>query len=117
MRHRKKKFTLDRKTGPRRSLLRNLATSVVLYEKVRTTRAKAKAVQPIVERCVTAAKGSNALTARRKLLTVLAHQNAVRKMMEVLGPRYKERAGGYTRIIKIGRRLGDAAEVVQIEFV
>ncbi|MDO8581561.1 MAG: 50S ribosomal protein L17 [bacterium] len=116
MRHQKKKVTLDRKVGPRKALLRNLATSVVLYEKVKTTRAKAKAVQPIVERCVTLAK-TQTLTARRRLLTMLAHPNAVRKMFEVFGPRYTSRNGGYTRIIKIGRRVGDAAEIVQIEFV
>lgn len=116
MRHQKKKITLDRKVGPRRALLRNLATSVVLYEKVTTTRAKAKAIQPIVERCVTLAKAQT-LAARRRLLAVLTHPNAVRKAFEVLGPRYATRSGGYTRIIKIGRRLGDAAEIVHIEFV
>ena len=116
MRHQKKKVTLDRKVGPRRALLRNLVTSVVLYEKVKTTRAQAKAVQPIVERCVTLAK-SQTLAARRRLLTILTHPNAVRKMFEVLGPRYASRNGGYTRIVKIGRRVGDAAEIVQIEFV
>ncbi len=116
MRHRKQKVTLDRKTGPRRALLRNLATSVVLYEKVKTTKAKAKAIQPIVERCVTQAK-QGTLVARRQLLAFLTHKNAVQKMFDVLAPRYKERHGGYTRIVKIGRRLGDAAEMVQIEFV
>ncbi len=116
MRHQKKKVTLDRKIGPRRALLRNLVTSVVLYEKVKTTRAKAKAVQPIVERCVTLGK-SQTLAARRRLLTILTHPNAVRKMFEVFSSRYASRSGGYTRIVKIGRRVGDAAEIVQIEFV
>lgn len=116
MRHQKHKATLDRKVGPRRALLRNLATSIVLYEKVKTTRAKAKAVQPIVEHCITLAKG-NTLSTRRKLLTTLTDGNAVRKAFDVLGPRYKERHGGYTRIVKIGRRVGDAAAMVQIEFV
>lgn len=116
MRHQKHKITLDRKTGPRRALLRNLATSVVLYEHVQTTRAKAKAVQPMVEHCVTAAK-KGTLAARRELVATLTHPNAVRKAFDVLAPRYKERTGGYTRIVKIGRRVGDAAEIVQIEFV
>ena len=116
MRHQKKKVTLDRKRGPRRALLRNLVTSIVLYEKVKTTRAKAKAAQPIVERCVTLAK-SPTLVARRRLLTILTHPNAIRKVFEVFGPRYASRNGGYTRIVKIGRRIGDAAEMVQIEFV
>lgn len=116
MRHRKKTITLDRKTGPRRALLRNLATSVVLYEHVQTTRAKAKAVQPIVENCITKAKAQT-LHARRRLLSYLTHANAVRKVFDVLAPRYKERKGGYTRIVKIGKRVGDAADMVQIEFV
>ncbi len=116
MRHRKKKVTLDRKTGPRRALLRNLATSVVLYEKIKTTKAKAKAIQPIVEHCVTLAKGAT-LHKRRQLIALLTHVNAVKKAFEVLAPRYKDRHGGYTRIVKIGRRVGDAAEMVQIEFV
>lgn len=116
MRHQKKKVTLDRKKGPRTALLRNLVTSVLLYEKVQTTKAKAKAVQPIVEHCVTLAK-QQTLHARRQLLGVLTHPNAVRKAFEVFAPRYKERKGGYTRIIKIGRRAGDAAEIAQIEFV
>ena len=116
MRHRKNVPTLDRKKAPREALLRNLAQSVVLYEKVQTTRAKAKAVQPLVERCVTLGKVGT-LTSRRQLGRVFYHENAVKKMLEVLGPRYKERKGGYTRITNVGRRQGDGAEIVQIEFV
>ena len=116
MRHRNKGRTLDRKSNSRKALLRNLATGIIIYEKVKTTKAKAKVVRPIVEKLVTMAKKNN-LTARRKLLEVLYHKKAVNKTLEVLGPRYKERKGGYTRIIKIGQRQGDNAEVVQIEFV
>ena len=116
MRHRKKTIILDRKTAPRKALLRSLATSVIIYEKVKTTKAKAKAVKPIVEKLITTAK-KNDLTARRKLLETLYHKKAVNKALEILGPRYKERKGGYTRIINIGRRQGDNAEIVQIEFV
>lgn len=116
MRHRKKGKILDRKKEARKALLRSLATSVIIYEKVKTTKAKAKAVKPLVEKLVTAAK-KNDLNARRQLLTVLYHKKAVKKALEVLGPRYKERKGGYTRIINLGRRAGDGAEIVQIEFV
>lgn len=116
MRHQKRGKILDRKKAPREALLRNLATSVILYEKVQTTQAKAKAVRPIVERLITTAK-KNDLTARRQLLAVLYHKNAVKKALEVLGPRYKDRQGGYTRITKIGQRQGDGAKVAQIEFV
>ncbi len=116
MRHRHKGKTLDRKKAPRQALLRGLATSVVVYEKVKTTTAKAKAVRPLVEKLVTIAK-KNDLNARRQLLEVLYHKKAVNKALEVLGPRYKDRKGGYTRIIKIGNRHGDGAEISQIEFV
>lgn len=116
MRHRNKTIILGREKAPREAMLRNLATSVVLYERVQTTRAKAKAVQPIVERLVTVAKQKkpNALMMLKKTLYV---DGAVRKTLEVLGPRYASRQGGYTRITKLGRRQGDAAEIVQIEFV
>ncbi|MBI3291105.1 50S ribosomal protein L17 [Candidatus Falkowbacteria bacterium] len=116
MRHRKKTKILDRKKAPRKALLRSLATSVIVYEKVKTTKAKAKAVKPIVEKLITTAK-KNDLTARRKLLSVLYHKKAVTKALEVLGPRYLSRQGGYTRIINLGPRQGDGAEMVQIELV
>jgi len=116
MRHQKKIKHLDRNAAGRKALLRGLATSVIIYEKIKTTKAKAKALKPMVEKLITLAK-KNDLTAKRELLKVLYHKKAIDKILEVLGPKYKERKGGYTRIIKLGRRAGDAAEMVQIEFV
>ncbi len=116
MRHKSKTKTLDRKKAPREALLRGLATSMIIYEKIKTTKAKAKAVKPLVERLITTAK-VNDLHTRRQLLKVLYHKKAVAKALEVLGPRYKERKGGYTRITAVGQRAGDGAEMVQIEFV
>lgn len=116
MRHQKKGTTLDRKKAPRTALLRNLATSIILYEKVKTTEAKAKAVKPIVEKLVTIAK-KNDLMARRRLLEVLFDKKAVEKALNVLGTRYQTRAGGYLRITKLSKRPGDGAAIVQIEFV
>ena len=116
MRHRNKNKILDRKKGPRELMLSNLASSIILYEKVQTTRAKAEAVRPLVEKLITISKAQD-LNARRQLLEVLLQKNAVLKAMEVLGARYKERAGGYTRTIKIGTRQGDGAQMVQIELV
>jgi ribosomal protein L17 len=116
MRHRNKNKILDRKKGPRELMLRNLASSIILYEKVKTTRAKAAAVRPLVEKLITISKAQD-LNARRNLLEVLLQKNAVLKAMEVLGVRYKERNGGYTRTIKLGARQGDGAEMVQIELV
>lgn len=116
MRHRKKGKVLDRKVGPRTALLRGLAVSLILYEKMKTTKAKAKTVKPIVERLITRGK-ENTLAARRYLLKYLYKEAAVKKILEVISPRYKDRKGGYTRIINVGRRQGDGAEIVQIELV
>lgn len=116
MRHRKSGTILDRKVGPRRALVKNLAQSLVLYEKVRTTSAKAKAVRGYVERLVTVGKVPS-LAHRRLLLQRLPTEGAVRKVLEVLGPRYQTRAGGYTRTTKLGSRQGDRAAMVQIEFI
>ncbi len=116
MRHRKKKKILDRKKEPREMMLRNLASSVLIYEKVKTTTAKAKAVRPLVEKMITVSKKGD-LTARRRLIETLPQKMAIKKAMEVLGERYKDRNGGYTRIVKIGIRQGDGAEMAQIELV
>lgn len=116
MRHRKKGKTLGKKRGPRKALFRGLATSLLLYEKMKTTSAKAKAIRPIVERLISISK-TNSVTTRRRLAAYLLHANAVKKAVEVIGPRYKDRQGGYTRIVKLGQRLGDAAHEVRIELV
>lgn len=116
MRHRKNKITLDRKAGPRRALLKTLVEQVVLFEKVTTTEAKAKAVRPLVERLVTRGK-KNDVTSFRYLVQHLPSVVAARKVRDVLGPRFKDRAGGYTRIVKLGNRAGDGAPTARIEFV
>ena len=116
MRHRKKGKILGRTAAPRKALLRNLATSVILYEKVQTTEAKAKAVRPLVERAITAGK-TPSLATRRNLMRVFYTEHPIKKLFEVLGPRYATRPGGYTRIIKLGSRKNDSASMVQIELV
>ena len=116
MRHRSKKITLDRKKAPRKALLGNLAAQVILYEKIQTTEAKAKAVKPLVEKIVTRAKKDN-LANRRLLLAKLPIKSSVKKVFEVIAPRYQEKAGGYLRIIKLGVRQGDGAKMAQLEFV
>ncbi len=116
MRHRKVTKTLDRKAGPRRALLSGLAQSVLLYEKVQTTSARAKAVRPLVEKLVELGK-SGTLSDRRALLSVLSSPLAVKKMLEVIGPRYAKRTGGYVRILRTGPRQGDGASMVQMELV
>jgi large subunit ribosomal protein L17 len=116
MRHRNKGKILDREIGPRRALLRALATSIVLHEKIQTTEAKAKAVRPLVERLITKAKAQT-LASRREVARVLYTETAVKKIVEDLGKRYKDRNGGYTRTVKLGIRVGDSAHMVQIELV
>jgi len=117
MRHRVKGKILDRKKGPREALLCGLATSIILYEKVKTTRAKASAVKPLVERIITAGRTGSLLGRRKVSVYLRGNENASKKVMEVLGPRFKDRNGGYTRITKLLRRVGDGAEMVQIELV
>jgi large subunit ribosomal protein L17 len=100
MRHRNKTKKLDREKSPREMMLRNLASSIIIYEKAKTTAAKAKAVRPLVEKCITISKKGD-LASRRTLISLLPQKMAVKKAVEVLGERYKNTAGGYTRITKI----------------
>ena len=116
MRHRKEKKILDRKTGPRKALLRSLILNLLLHEKIKTTLVKAKTIRPIVESLITVGKESN-LSNRRKINKFLANRELTKKILEEISPRYKERPGGYTRIVKIGPRRGDGAEIALIEFV
>ena len=116
MRHRKKGKTFGRTKKPREMMLKNLASSVLIYEKVKTTEAKAKAVRSLVERAITVAKKGD-LTSRRVLIKKLPQKLAVKKAMEVLGKRYEKKNSGYTRIVKLSPRQGDGAKMVQIELV
>jgi large subunit ribosomal protein L17 len=104
-----------REKGHREAMLKNLAASLILHEKVETTVAKAKEIRPIVEKMITMGK-KGTLAARRQLLKSLP-ENAAAKVMEKLAPHYLERPGGYTRILKTGYRVGDGAEMAMIEFV
>jgi large subunit ribosomal protein L17 len=116
MRHRNKNKILDRKRGPRAALLKGLTASVLMYEKVKTTEAKAKVVRSNVEKMITLAKKNN-LASTKALIAFLPQKMAVMKAIEVLRGRYEKRVGGYTRLVKIGERQGDGATIVQIELV
>lgn len=116
MRHRKKTKILGRKKAPREMMLKNLASSIIIYEKVKTTEAKAKSVKPLIEKIITISKNGD-LTARRKLIKILPQKLAIKKTMEILGKRYQDRKGGYARIVKIDSRQGDGAKMAQIELV
>jgi large subunit ribosomal protein L17 len=108
---------LSRKMGPRLALFKNLTVSVLRYERVRTTEAKAKEVQGRVERMITLAKQGD-LAARRRVVSEFPNEPLViTKLFDEIAPKYSDRTSGYTRIVKIGQRSGDAAEMVQIELV
>lgn len=116
MRHQKKGKTLGREKAPREAMMRNLATSFIIYEKITTTTPKAKLLRPMVEKIITLGK-VDSIHNRREALKVLYVEGAVSKLFEVIGPRYKERNGGYTRITKIPPRLGDNAAMAVLEMV
>lgn len=118
MRHQKRQSKLGgRPRDARRLLLGNLATSLLVHEKIQTTQAKAKAVQPLVDDLINTAKRKEKRLAIRALNSVLHSELASRKVMEDLIKRYAERTSGYTRITPIKFRAGDAALLVQIELV
>lgn len=116
MRHRVKRYQLRRNTAHRRALLRNLVTSLLEKERIKTTLAKAKAARPVAEKMITLAR-KNTLAARRLALAYLTKEAAVQKLFAELGPRFKERPGGYTRIVKIGPRSGDGAPMALLELL
>lgn len=116
MRHQKTTKKLDRNSAGRRALLRTQAISLFTYGKIATTEAKAKFLKPQCEKMITQAlKGD--LAARRLLLKKLDNEKAVKQLMEEVAPRFKDRKGGYTRIVRLDRRAGDAAQRVQLEII
>ena len=116
MRHRKKRNKLSRDAAHREALLSNLSKQLIEHDRIKTSQAKAKAVKPEVEKLITLAKRGD-LHARRQALAELRDPPMVKKLFEVLGPRYATRNGGYTRVLKAGYRYGDSAPVGVIEFV
>ena len=117
MRHQKTRNKLSRDSSHRKALLMNLSKEIIEHERVKTTAPKAKAVKPEVERLITLAKRGD-LHARRQALSTLAQDKfAVHKLFEELAPRYADRPGGYTRILKLGPRRSDSTEMVFIELV
>jgi large subunit ribosomal protein L17 len=108
---------LSRKQGPRLALYKNLTVSVLRYERIKTTEAKAKEVRGRVERMITLAKRGD-LTARRAVISEFPNEPLViNKLFDEIAPKYADRSSGYTRIVRLGERKGDAAEMVQLELV
>ncbi len=116
MRHRKAKVTLDRNSAQRQRLFRNLARSLVLHERIVTTPARGQVARSLVERLVTMGKHGD-LHHRRQMLRYLPDAPTVKKIIDILSPRYKGVNGGYLRSTKLAGRVGDGAQQVVVEFV
>jgi len=116
MRHRVKGKKLSRDSAQRKALLRSLVTSFLEKERIRTTLAKAKSTRPIAEKMITLGK-NDSLHSRRLALRFIYKRDVVKKLFDEISPRFRERPGGYTRIIKIGPRAGDGAEMAILELV
>ncbi len=116
MRHQKKTIKLGRTAEHRKALLANQVCSLIEHERIKTTLAKAKAVRPLAEKMVTLGKNGS-LHARRTALAVLRQKKAVKKLFENIAPRTSTRNGGYTRIIRLGQRPSDSAQVAFLEWV
>jgi large subunit ribosomal protein L17 len=117
MRHHRQRNKLSRDTAHRKALLRNLQRELIQHERIQTSQAKARAVKPKVEKLITLAKRGD-LHARRQALSALGQDKfLVHKLFEEVAPRYAERPGGYTRIVKLGPRRSDSTEMVFLELV
>jgi large subunit ribosomal protein L17 len=116
MRHHRAGKKLGRDSAHRKALYSNLAGALIEHGRIKTTQAKAKAVKPFAEQMITLGKRGD-LHARRLALAELRSQDVVHQLFADVAPRFADRAGGYTRIVKLGPRLGDAAEMVYLELV
>lgn len=116
MRHGKSGRKLNRTSSHRKAMFKNMSASLIKHEQIVTTLPKAKELRPIVEKLITLGKRGD-LHARRQAIAQIGDEAMVRKLFDVLGPRYKDRNGGYTRVLKAGFRHGDNAPVAVIEFV
>ena len=118
MRHQKTRHKLSRDSAHRKALLANLCIEVIDHERIKTTEAKAKAVKPEIEKLITLARKGD-LHARRQAISYLQHpdKGVIYKLFEEIAPRYTERPGGYTRILKLGPRSSDSTEMVYLELV
>ena len=116
MRHAKTHRKFNRRSDHRKAMLANLAVSLIKHEQILTTLPKAKDLRPVVEKLVTLGKRGG-LHARRQAIAQMRDLAMVKKLFEIIGPRYKDRNGGYTRVMKAGFRYGDSAPVAVIEFI
>jgi large subunit ribosomal protein L17 len=116
MRHKKSFSKLNRTTSHRKAMLANMATELLIHKRIKTTKQKARETRPMVERLITIAK-KGTLSARRHVLQTVRNKKVVKELFDEIVPVFGSRNGGYTRIIKLGRRQGDGAEVAFLELV
>jgi len=116
MKHNITQKKLNRTTSHRKALLMNLSNALIKHEQITTTLPKAKALRPFVEKIITLGKNGD-LKSRRKAISILQDEKNIKKIFDIIADRYKERSGGYTRIVKIGNRFGDNAPTAIIELV
>jgi large subunit ribosomal protein L17 len=116
MRHAKAGRKLNRTSSHRKAMFANMAASLITHEQIVTTLPKAKELRPVAEKLITLAKRGD-IHARRQAVSQIRDEKAVKKLFDVIGPRYKERQGGYTRVLKAGFRYGDNAAIGVIELV
>jgi len=116
MRHRVFGKKLSRTKSQRKALFKSLIVSLILRERIKTTEAKAKAVRGLVEKIITKAK-NNGLHAQRQIASVVHDKKALNKLITEIAPRFKNRSGGFTRILKLGKRRGDQAMIVELSLV
>jgi len=116
MRHKKQGKKLNRNSGKRRALFKNLIEALIIHEQIKTTEAKAKAIKRLVAKLITKAK-EGSLHARRQILAFLPNKIAANKLVDDIAIRFNKRAGGFTRFVRLGKRRGDDAMMVKIELV
>ena len=116
MQHRKSGRRLNRSSAHRKAMFANLAISLIKHEQITTTLPKAKELKPFVEKIITLGKKGD-LESRRKAISILQDNKMTKKIFDVIADRYKDRKGGYTRIVKIGNRFGDNAQTAVIELI
>lgn len=116
MRHLKKGRKLGRTTSHKKAMLNNVVTEVLRHQKIQTTLAKAKEVSPLADKLISLAKKGD-LHSRRQVLSRVKDKDVVKKLFDIIAPRFQDREGGYTRVLKLGPRVGDGALMAQIELV
>lgn len=116
MKHHKNTRSFGRDNGQRKALLQSLARSLVIHESIVTTEPKAKELRPFIEKIITKGR-SGTVAARRDIIMTLGSETGAKKIIDTLSPKYKDRKGGYTRIIKMPRRLSDGSPMAAIAFV